>query len=122
VSVSKTFVVMVVVQVTKLPPPVSESLHWSTKTGNAALVVPEAVHVIMPPPPVPERLHWVTLGDPSDLALHAVMLVPPPVPEPMHWLTVTAVGAPGALALMLLMMLTKQIVVLPPSMFEKLHW
>ena len=82
-----TLVVMVVVQVTKLPPPFSEPLHWSTVTGNAALVVPEAVQVMSPPPPLPEPLHWVTVGDPCELGMHAVMFVPPPPPEPMHWFT-----------------------------------
>lgn len=114
--------VIVTVQVTKLPPPFSEPLHWSTVTGNARLVVPEALHVILPPPPLPDPLHWVTVGDPWELGIQAVISVPPPPPDPMHWLTVIAVGAMDALTTMLLVMLTLQIVVLPPTLLEPLHW
>jgi len=42
VVVSKTFVVIVVEHVTVLPPPFSDPLHWSTVTGKASLVVPDA--------------------------------------------------------------------------------
>ncbi len=121
-SVSTRLLEIVVVQVMKLPPPFSEPLHWSTDTGNAALVVPEAVQVIIPPPPLPDPLHWVTVAEPSELGIHAVMSVPPPPPEPMHWFRVSAVAAAGALALMLLTMSTEQIVVLPPTLSEPLHW
>ena len=50
------------------------------------------------------------------------MLVPPPFPEPLHWSTVKADAGDPPSSAMLLMMLTSQTVVLPPSMFEKLHW
>jgi hypothetical protein len=120
--VSTTFVVIVVAQVTKLPPPFSEPLHWSTVTGNDVLVVPDALQVIIPPPPVPDPLHWVTEADPAELGMHAVMLVPPPPPDPMHWFRVKAVGAPGAFTLMLLTISTEQIVVLPFTLSEPLHW
>jgi hypothetical protein len=121
-SVFTAFVVIRVVQVTKLPPPFSEPLHWSTVTGKSELTVPDALQVITPPPPVPDPLHWVTVADPVELGMHPVMRVPPPPPEPMHWFSVIAVAAAGALALMLLTMLTEQMVVLPPTLSEPLHW
>jgi len=71
VVVSKMFVVMVVEHVTVLPPPFSDPLHWSTVTGNASLVVPDAVQTRVAPPPLPEPLHWLTAGEPCELAMHA---------------------------------------------------
>ena len=66
VPVGATVMLFVIetVQVTKLPPPFSEPLHWLTVTGKVELLVPEALHVIAPPPPVPEPLHCVTVGEP----------------------------------------------------------
>jgi hypothetical protein len=122
VDVSKMLVVMVVEHVTVLPPPFSEPLHWSTVTGNAALVVPDAVQAMNPPPPVPDPLHCVTTGEPWPLGRHAVMLVPPPPPDPLHWSRVKAVAAAGEGPLMLLTMLTEHVVVLPPTLSDALHW
>ena len=123
VSVSMTFVTIVTSQVTVLPPDRSEPLHWSTVTGKAALVVPDAVHAMKPPPPSPDPLHWVTVADPEELGMQAVMSVPPPPPDPMHWLTVIADAGAGALALMLVVMCTEQTMLLPPySLSDPLHW
>ena len=122
VCVSTTFVVIVVEQVTVLPPPFSEPLHWSTVTGNEALVVPAAVHTRVPPPPLPEPLHCDTDGEPCVLEMHAVTSAPPPWPDPLHWLAVNAVAGAGAFALMLLTMSTVQTVALPPALSELLHW
>ena len=84
VPVSVMFVVIVVEHVTVLPPPFSEPLHWSTVTGNAALVVPDAVQTKVAPPPLPEPLHWVTTGEPCELGMQAVVSAPPPWPDPLH--------------------------------------
>jgi hypothetical protein len=78
VWVSVTFVVIVVEQVTVLPPPFSDPLHWSTVTGNEALVVPDAVHTSVAPPPLPEPLHWDTAGEACALEMHAATFAPPP--------------------------------------------
>ena len=76
-----------VVQVTVLPPPFEEPLHWLMVIGNAD-TTPVTSHLtrIDPPPPVADPLHCVTVA-PVVLATGAhtvVGWVPPPVPEPMH--------------------------------------
>jgi len=50
------------------------------------------------------------------------MSVPPPPPDPLHWSTVNALAGEAPSSAMLFTMLTLQTVLLPPSMFEKLHW
>jgi hypothetical protein len=76
-----------VVQVTVLPPPFDEPLHWLMVIGKA-VAPPVSVHWtrIDAPPPVADPLHWVTVA-PVVLATGVqtvVGWVPPPVPEPMH--------------------------------------
>jgi hypothetical protein len=86
-----TLVVMLVVQVTRLPPALPEPLHWLTVTGSDALTVEPGptVHVtlMLAPPLLPEPLHCVTVA-PLVVAIGGVQFVvgavPPPVPEPLH--------------------------------------
>jgi hypothetical protein len=79
--------VKVVVQMTVLPPPSEDPLHWLIVMGTAeAPPVTAQLTRVDPPPPFPEPLHWVTVA-PEVLATGAhtvVGCVPPPVPEPMH--------------------------------------
>jgi hypothetical protein len=109
------WVVMLVWQVTTLPPGFPVPLHWFTLIGMARLIVdPEfTVQLTVPPPPFPEPLHWVTVA----LVVVAgngrqFTVPPPPVPEPTHWLLVAvAMGfALGAFALMLFVMVTRQVI------------
>lgn len=53
--------VSVVMQVTVLPPPLEEPLHWLMVTGSAD-EPPVTSHctLVLAPPPLPEPLHWVT--------------------------------------------------------------
>jgi hypothetical protein len=49
---------IVVPQVTVLPPPLAEPLHWVMVTGRA-VAAPDTVHCtrMVAPPPLPELLH-----------------------------------------------------------------
>jgi hypothetical protein len=49
---------------------------------------------------------------------------PPPAPEPTHWLEVAAATgfAPGVSALMLFVMVTRQVIGCAASLSEPLHW
>jgi hypothetical protein len=113
----------VVVQVTVLPPPLEEPLHWLIVTGNA-VDAPVTVHFtrVDPPPPFPEPLHCVTVAF-VVLAVGAhrrVGWIPPPAPDPMHWLTVAPVVAvPLAMSFVTM---TLQIKLLPPPTMMPLHW
>jgi hypothetical protein len=86
VAATKLFV-KAVVQVTVLPPPFEEPLHWLMVIGKA-VAPPVAVHFtrIVPPPLFPDPLHWVTVAlVVLATGAHTVVgWVPPPVPEPMH--------------------------------------
>jgi hypothetical protein len=84
---------MSAVQVTVLPPPPSEPLHWLIVTGRADATVAATLHCTRPapPPPLAEPLHCVTVAPvvaPSGLQF--VVFTPPPVPDPMHWSMVAA--------------------------------
>jgi hypothetical protein len=122
-------VVIATSHVTRLPPPLSDPLHWSTVTGSADEVLASAAteHVTLraAPPPLAEPLHWVTMA-PVVLAGKGEQLsvgwVPPPVPDPTHWFTVAAVGAAGEPPMMVLVIRTWQVIVLPPPLPEPLHW
>jgi hypothetical protein len=79
--------VNVVIQVTVLPPPLAEPLHWLMVTGSAD-EPPVTSHctLVLAPPPFPEPLHCVTVA-PVVLATGAhttVGWVPPSPPDPMH--------------------------------------
>jgi hypothetical protein len=79
--------VKLVEQVTVLPPPLAEPLHWLMVTGSAD-APPVTLHCtrVLAPPPFPEPLHWVTVAFVvlATGAQTTVGCVPPPVPEPTH--------------------------------------
>jgi hypothetical protein len=86
-TAAKKLLVKLTVQVTVLPPPLAEPLHWLMERGRA-VAPPLSVHFtrVDPPPPLPDPLHWVTVA-PEVLDTGAqtrIGWVPPPVPEPMH--------------------------------------
>jgi hypothetical protein len=112
-------------QVTVLPPPLADPLHWLILTLIAEVTVDVVtVHFtrLLPPPPLPDPLHWVMVAplvEPS--GLHWVVgCVPPPFPDPMHWLTVA--GFNVASPVTLLTMRTLQPIVPPPPLADPLHW
>ncbi|HEX3541333.1 MAG TPA: hypothetical protein VHT75_12945 [Acidimicrobiales bacterium] len=118
--------VIEVVQVTVLPPPLEEPLHWLTVTGSA-LAAPMTLQFTRSgaPPPLAELLHWSTT---AFVVLRSAGWLQriglpvgetPPWPEPLHWLTVTPVVAvPTG---MLLTMLTRHVTLLPPPLTMPLH-
>ena len=84
-------------QVTVLPPPLLEPLHWSTVTGKALASVEEVtVHStrMEPPPPLPEELHCVIAASVvSPSGSHCTVgAIPPPPPDPLHWSIVAGVA------------------------------
>ena len=121
------FVTILVSHVTTLPPGFPVPLHWLTVMGMAGLIldVEPTVQRTVPPPPLPEPLHWVTVA-PVVVAGNGSQstVPPPPVPEPTHWLDVAAVTgvAPGVSALMLLVIVTRQVIGCAESLSEPLHW
>ena len=126
-------VVMLVEQVSRVPPLFPVPLHWLTRTGIAGLTL-EALateQTALDPPPVTEPLHWVTVAPVvlAGLGSHSratcPLKLPPPVPVPTHWLTVAAVTGrtPGEPALMLLVILTRHVTRGgAASLAEPLHW
>jgi hypothetical protein len=120
-------VVMLVRQVTTLPPGFPVPLHWLTLIGMAALIVDAelTVQCTVPPPPLPDPLHWVTVAAVVVAGKGRQLTVPPPpVPEPTHWFEVAvATGfAPAVSALMLFVMVTRQVIGCAASLSEPLHW
>jgi hypothetical protein len=115
--------VNVTVQVTVLPPPFDDPLHWLIVTGSA-VAAPVTSHCtrVLGPPPLAEPLHWVTLAL-VVLATGAhttVGWVPPPPPDPTHWSTVTPeVAWPVG---MVFTTETLQITLEPPPSTTPLHW
>ena len=108
------------VQVTRLPPPLPDPLHWLMVTGNAEDTVEgPTVQVTMAPPPLPEPLHWVIVAPDVELDGLHVRLAPPPSAEPMHWLTVA--GLVDASPVMLLVTDTVQVTVDPPPLTDPSH-
>jgi hypothetical protein len=117
--------VIVVEQVTVLPPPLEEPLHWLIETGMAD-APPVTVHFTRSgaPPPLAEPLHWSTVafvvfatgaqfvGGPTGET--------PPPPEPLHWFTVTpVVPVPTGT---LFVTSTVHVTLLPPPFTMPLHW
>jgi hypothetical protein len=62
-DVAMKLLVNVAIQVTVLPPPLEEPLHWLIVTGSA-VAAPVTSHCtrVLAPPPFPEPLHWVTVA------------------------------------------------------------
>ena len=123
VAAATKLLVKFVVQMTVLPPPLDDPLHWFTVTGSA-VAVPVTLHCTRPlaPPPLPDPLHWVTVAL-VVLATGAQMTVgwvPPPVPDPTHWLTDT----PGAAVPVGTVLTTETLhkTLLPPPNTIPLHW
>jgi hypothetical protein len=119
-----TLLTIETVQVTVLPPPLPEPLHWLTRTGSADVSVEEPVaHCsrIVPPPPFAEPLHCViaALVVVPRLSHSNVGAVPPPWADVLHWLTVAALGVDDPV--MLLMMCTLQVTVPPAPLPEPSH-
>jgi hypothetical protein len=109
------------VQVTRLPPPLPDPLHWLMVTGNADDAVEgPTVQVTVAPPPFPEPLHWVIVAPDVELSgLHTRPPPPPPVAEPTHWLTVA--GLVVASPVMLFVTDTVQVTVEPPPLPDPSH-
>lgn len=127
VAAAVMLVMMLVRQVTMLPPGLPVPLHWLTVIGMAGLTRDDVVTAqsMVAPPPLADPLHCVTVA----LVVAAgngsqITDPPPPPPEPTHWLTVAAVRgcAPGVSALMLLVIVTLHTMGCAASLSEPLHW
>jgi hypothetical protein len=122
-----TLVVRVVRHVTVLPPGLPVPLHWLTRTAMAGVTVDaeETMQSTVAPPPLADPLHCVTVAFVVVAGNGEQFTVPPPPPpDPTHWLTVAAVTgcAPGVSALMLLVIVTRQVIGCAASLSEPLHW
>ena len=102
-------------------------LHWLTLIGIARLIfdAEPTVQCTVAPPPFADPLHWVTVALVVVAGKGAQFTVPPPPwPEPTHWLEVAAATgfAPGVSALMLFVIVTRQVIGCAASLSEPLHW
>jgi hypothetical protein len=111
-------------QDTEDPPGLPVPLHWLTVIGIARLTLDagSTEQSSLPPPPLAEPLHWVTVAAPA-LAGEGVHRAAAAAAEPAHWLVLARVRgfASAALALMLFVILTSQLIVWAASLSELLH-